>query len=337
MHSGILIVDKPQGMTSHDLVAAVRSRLGLRRVGHAGTLDPMATGALIIGFGQATRLLNVIVGHDKTYETTIRLGQATDTDDADGELLAAGPGVAARVRALSRQQVEQAIREHYTGPIQQVPNAYSAIKVEGRRAYDLARQGQEVRLKARGVTISEFALLGYEPTQARDGSPVVDIRARVTCSSGTYIRALGRDLGRELGVGGHLTVLRRTRVGRFDLADPGLAPRVLTARAVDHTYTDREGRTVTRPKASLDQDRREIQSRALDLVEGARLTMPTIAVDRAQTQTLQHGGFLDLHLDGPTAAITGAQTGVQERLVSILVPRNSRQAKPSAVFALDEA
>ena len=151
-HSGLLVIDKPQGVTSHDVVAAVRGALHMKRVGHAGTLDPMATGVLVVGFGNATRLLNYIVDHNKTYEATIRLGQRTTTDDAEGDLL---PGEWA-ASFPSRQAVEQLIAERFTGRIEQVPNVYSAIKVNGQRAYDLAREGKDVELKARPVTIEEF-------------------------------------------------------------------------------------------------------------------------------------------------------------------------------------
>ena len=156
--SGLLIVDKPQGVTSHDIVAAVRGVLHMKRVGHAGTLDPMATGVLVVGFGNATRLLNVIVEHDKTYEATIRLGQRTTTDDADGEIVSTRPAP-----AMSREALQAVVDVRFTGTIEQVPNAYSAIKINGQRAYDLARDGQEVRLKARPVTIHEFAVLDARP------------------------------------------------------------------------------------------------------------------------------------------------------------------------------
>ena len=156
--SGLLIVDKPQGVTSHDIVAAVRGALHMKRVGHAGTLDPMATGVLVVGFGNATRLLNVIVEHDKTYEATIRLGQRTTTDDADGEIVSTRPAP-----AMSREALQAVVDARFTGTIEQVPNTYSAIKINGQRAYDLARDGQEVRLKARPVTIHEFAVLDARP------------------------------------------------------------------------------------------------------------------------------------------------------------------------------
>jgi tRNA pseudouridine55 synthase len=208
---GILLVDKPSGLTSHDVVARTRRAFGTRKVGHAGTLDPMATGLLVIGIEGATRLLTYIVGADKTYEATIRLGQTTGTDDAEGEILTiATPdswdsvtddAVAAGIAAL-------------TGQISQVPSAVSAIKVDGRRAYERVRAGEEVVLAARDVVISRFDLL-----ESRRGEGHLDLDVIVDCSSGTYIRSLARDLGEALGVGGHLTALRRTRVGPFDVTD----------------------------------------------------------------------------------------------------------------------
>ncbi len=206
--AGILLVDKPRGLTSHDVVARVRRALGTRKVGHAGTLDPMATGLLVIGVEGATRLLTYIVGADKTYTATIRLGEATDTDDAEGRIIATadagsvpGERISAGVAAL-------------TGEIDQVPSAVSAIKVDGRRAYDRVRAGEEVALAARRVTVSRFAV-----QEERRAGTAIDLDVVVDCSSGTYIRALARDLGAGLGVGGHLTALRRTRIGPFDVAD----------------------------------------------------------------------------------------------------------------------
>jgi len=209
---GISLVDKPGGMTSHDVVSRARRALGTRRIGHAGTLDPMATGLLILGVGAATRLLTFLVGLDKTYTATIRLGVATDSDDADGALTATtdassvtGDDVAHAMAAL-------------TGEISQVPSTVSAVKVGGRRAYDLARAGEEVELRARDVVVSRFDLLATR----RDGA-AVDLDVVVDCSSGTYVRALARDLGTALGVGGHLTALRRTRIGPFEVdRAPGL-------------------------------------------------------------------------------------------------------------------
>jgi len=218
--NGLLVLDKPDGMTSHDVVSRVRRILGTRKVGHAGTLDPMATGLLIIGVGRATRLLGYISGADKTYTATIRLGRTTTTDDAEGEPLATADR--ALLDALDIATVLNGI-DVLTGEIMQVPSSVSAIKVDGKRAYALARAGDEVILAPRSVTVTEFVLLEH-----RYADPWLDLDVRVTCSSGTYVRALARDLGDELGVGGHLTALRRTKLGAWDIADS------LTLDALEH-------------------------------------------------------------------------------------------------------
>ncbi|MBD7957053.1 tRNA pseudouridine(55) synthase TruB [Microbacterium sp. Sa4CUA7] len=215
MPAGILLVDKPGGITSHDVVARARKALGTRKVGHAGTLDPMATGLLVLGVDSATRLLTFIVGLDKTYEATIRLGVATDSDDADGTVTATAD--AATVAALTGDAIADGIAA-LTGDISQVPSRVSAIKVNGRRAYDLARAGEEVQLNARAVTVSRFDVCATRRTET-----TLDLDVVVDCTSGTYIRALARDLGDALGVGGHLTALRRTRIGPFDVADAVVA------------------------------------------------------------------------------------------------------------------
>jgi tRNA pseudouridine55 synthase len=203
---GIVIVDKPAGMTSHDVVGRCRRIFSTRRVGHAGTLDPMATGVLVIGVERATKILGLLTASEKSYAATIRLGQTTSTEDAEGELL----------QSISTDHVtDEAIAAGVTGlrgDIDQVPSAVSAIKVDGRRAYQLVREGQTVELKARPVRIEKFDVRAI-----RRGSAIIDLDVDVECSSGTYIRALARDLGSALGVGGHLTSLRRTRVGRFGL------------------------------------------------------------------------------------------------------------------------
>lgn len=208
---GILLVDKPVGLTSHDVVARTRRAFGTRKVGHAGTLDPMATGLLVIGIEGATRLLTYIVGADKTYVATIRLGQTTGTDDAEGEILTTAAPEA--WDAVTDEAVSAGITQ-LTGEISQVPSAVSAIKVDGRRAYERVRAGEEVVLAARDVVVSRFDLLA-----TRRGDGHLDLDVVVDCSSGTYIRSLARDLGASLGVGGHLTALRRTRVGPFDVSD----------------------------------------------------------------------------------------------------------------------
>lgn len=202
--AGVLLVDKPGGMTSHDVVARARKALGTRKIGHAGTLDPMATGLLVLGVEAATRLLTFVVGLDKTYEATIRLGATTDTDDADGEIETVTDAAAVRPAAVTAAIAD------LTGEISQVPSRVSAIKVRGRRAYDLVRAGEEVELAARTVTVSRLDVR----REHREGG-FLDLDVVVDCSSGTYIRALARDLGWALGVGGHLTALRRTRIGPF--------------------------------------------------------------------------------------------------------------------------
>jgi tRNA pseudouridine55 synthase len=203
---GIVVVDKPAGMTSHDVVARCRRIFSTRRVGHAGTLDPMATGVLVIGVDRATKILGLLTGASKSYGATIRLGQTTSTEDAEGELLQS-----VSAGHLTAEAITAAIAG-LRGDISQVPSAVSAIKVDGRRAYRLVREGQAVDLEARPVRIDRLELLAV-----RTHDQLVDLDVEVDCSSGTYIRALARDLGDALGVGGHLTSLRRTRVGRFEL------------------------------------------------------------------------------------------------------------------------
>ncbi|ODU78358.1 MAG: tRNA pseudouridine(55) synthase TruB [Microbacterium sp. SCN 71-21] len=222
--SGILLVDKPQGITSHDVVSRARRALATRKIGHAGTLDPMATGLLVLGVGSATRLLTYLVGLDKTYEATIRLGESTDSDDADGVRTAVADPAA--IAAVTDAAVQAGIAR-LTGEIDQVPSTVSAIKVAGRRAYDLARAGEEVVLASRRVTISRFEVIALCRTEG-----VIDLDVVVDCSSGTYIRALARDLGAALAVGGHLTALLRTRIGSFDVADAASADDIAPARLV---------------------------------------------------------------------------------------------------------
>jgi len=204
---GLVVVDKPCGMTSHDVVARVRRFAGTRRVGHAGTLDPMATGVLLVGVGRATRLLGHLALHDKRYLATVRLGQTTSSDDADGLL------IESRSAARIMPDDVKAAATAFVGEIAQRPPAVSAIKVDGKRAYARARAGEDVVLASRNVTVTAFDVL-----DVRAHDDLVDVDLDVTCSSGTYIRALARDLGGALEVGGHLTALRRTRVGAFELS-----------------------------------------------------------------------------------------------------------------------
>lgn len=366
---GLLIVDKPRGVTSFDVVAAVRGALRTKKVGHAGTLDPMATGVLVIGFGHATRLLTAIVEHDKTYEATIRLGLSTTTDDAEGAIIPrnADEGHAENAAASfdmhnleqTMTVVEEAIHAHFLGDISQVPNAYSAIKINGKRAYDLARDGKDVELKARPVTIGEFVVLDARAGQASILTPglalgergagespdapmadVIDVDVRVSCSSGTYIRALARDLGRELGCGGHLVRLRRTRVGRFALSDI----RPVTAHTESKTFTDREGNVVTRGKCVLDipaelADREAraawLRSRALDMFEAAAGALPVIPVSAEEAAELRFGRRInrqwpdDASRETPAAACVLAARDV----VALVAPAGAKQLKPVTVFA----
>lgn len=347
--SGLLIVDKPQGVTSHDIVAAVRGALHMKRVGHAGTLDPMATGVLVVGFGNATRLLNVIVEHDKTYEATIRLGQRTTTDDADGEIVSTRPAP-----AMSREALQAVVDAQFTGTIEQVPNTYSAIKINGQRAYDLARDGQEVRLKARPVTIHELAVLDARPvlaaavaeepsgnsperrTPGDDESsfgsvPVLDVDVCVTCSAGTYIRALARDLGEALGVGGHLTRLRRTRVGRYRAEDP----RTVTAHTEQRTFTTRDGQTVTRSRAVLDVSGDELAARALPMVEAASAAMPVIEVSDVEAADLRFGRRIRVAGATPRGGRLAAVMPERHDLVAIVEPCGRGMAKPVTVFPVE--
>jgi tRNA pseudouridine55 synthase len=205
---GILLVDKPGGMTSHDVVARARRVLSVRKVGHAGTLDPMATGLLVLGVGAATRLLGPLAGSDKTYEATVRLGEATVTDDREGEVLATTPA-----GHLDDDAVRAALAAQ-TGPLLQVPSSVSAVKVDGRRSYDRVRAGEQVELAPRAVTVHALEVHAVR----RPTPDLVDVDVTVRCSAGTYIRAIARDAGAALGVGGHLTALRRTASGPFDVS-----------------------------------------------------------------------------------------------------------------------
>jgi tRNA pseudouridine55 synthase len=307
--SGILLVDKPGGMTSHDVVSRVRRAAGTRKVGHAGTLDPMATGLLVLGINSSTRLLTYLVGLDKEYLATIRLGAATNTDDAEGEVVAAAHPDA--VDALIPMDFAMAVAD-LTGVIQQVPSSVSAIKVDGKRAYARARDGETVELPARTVTVSAFEILWSESVAEHtpDGPRQYwDVRVRVACSSGTYIRALARDLGAALGVGGHLTALRRTMVGPFEvtaaatLDDLDVASVLLAPSQVAATLF---------PLLALTSEQ------ARDLEHGKRIHTPQLAAD------------VDSSAGGPVAAI--APDG---RLVGLIEPIGD-QAKVLVNFPVDE-
>ena len=252
--SGILLIDKPAGITSHDVVARTRKRAGTRKVGHAGTLDPMATGLLVLGINNSTRLLTYLVGLDKEYFATIRLGSATNTDDAQGEpIQVAEP---AQVHALTEAAVSAALTP-LRGVISQVPSSVSAIRVDGKRAYTLVREGETVELAPRSVTVSILEVL-----DSRSEPGFYDLDVRVRCSSGTYIRAIARDLGAALGVGGHLTALRRSMIGPFSVADAAELESLDVAAAL---LPPSEIATALFPVFALDCDQ------AVDLGHGKRL------------------------------------------------------------------
>ena len=296
---GILLVDKAPDRTSHDVVARARWLLGTKKVGHAGTLDPMATGLLILGIGQGTRLLTHLVGLDKTYTATIRLGQATTTDDREGEAL----GEAVDATGLAAEHIEQVL-ETLRGDIQQVPSTVSAIKVNGQRAYARARAGEDVELAARPVRISRF-----EITARRTDGPYLDLDAVVDVSSGTYVRALARDLGAALGVGGHLTELRRTGIGPFDVADGVHVP----ARG--------EGDDVELPLRGLG--------------ETAAAVLPTLAVAEPSARDLRHGKFVKLgkspHELGEYEHVAALDAAGQ--LVAVVSPESAERWRPVLVIA----
>jgi tRNA pseudouridine55 synthase len=288
--SGLVIVDKPAGMTSHDVVARIRGLAGTRRVGHAGTLDPMATGVLVIGVEKATRLLGHLTLTEKEYDATIRLGQATSTDDAEGEVVCAVPAAAVTPERLAAGMA--ALR----GEISQIPPTVSAIKVAGKRAYKLTREGAPPKLEARTVTVREFVLRDVR----RDGD-LLDADVSVTCSSGTYIRALARDLGTALGVGGHLTRLRRTRVGPYRAADANPLDALAAGFAV------------------------------LPLADAAAAAFPRLDLPADQAVTLAHGGRLPLDAAPGAPAGPVAAFGPDGSLIALITLEEGRY-RPLAVF-----
>lgn len=306
MADGLLLVDKPAGWTSHDVVARVRRLCGTRRVGHAGTLDPMATGVLVLGVNRATKLLTFLVGCDKSYAATIRLGQATLTDDAEGETTeAAGVREPADVEARLPGAVAR-----LTGPIEQVPSAVSAIKVGGERSYARVRKGGLVDLPARPVTVSRFDVLAIRPAQAtlEDGQtvPVLDVDVEVDVSSGTYVRALARDLGAALGTGGHLTALRRTRVGSFGLDETETLDALTAA-------VEREGPSGIR---------------LVPMAQAAASQLPVHRVSAEEARLLGHGQRIR---SGEHRAEAVAALDPDGRLVAVL-DETGPQAKARVVF-----
>jgi tRNA pseudouridine55 synthase len=263
---GLVVVDKPGAMTSHDVVARIRRLAGTRKVGHAGTLDPMATGVLLVGVGQATRLLGHLTLTEKAYDATIRLGAATTTDDAEGEVTSTGS-----VEHLAEDDVRSAAGA-FVGELDQQPSAVSAIKVGGRRAYERVREGEQVELPSRRVIVHELVV-----GEVRAGDGHVDLVVTLRCSSGTYVRAIARDLGRELGCGGHLTALRRTAVGPFTVDDA-------------HRLDDLAERLDVLPMADV-----------------ARRCFPSYELSEEQAVDVGFGRKLhaDLGADGPVALLTG--------------------------------
>lgn len=259
MASGLVLLDKPAGITSHDLVARTRKAMGTRKVGHAGTLDPMATGLMILGVNQGTKLMQFASGLDKTYLATIKLGSATTTDDAEGEVVST-----ADASGITQEQIDREIAK-LRGEIEQVPSSVSAISIGGKRAHQLVREGVEVEIPARKVTIKRFEQIGE--LQHSAGSVSFDVV--VDCSSGTYIRALARDIGAALGVGGHLTALRRTRIGAFDVASAFQDPPEATVTELAQAAASLVG--------AVEVSRQE----AVDLGHGKRITKQFATVSAA--------------------------------------------------------
>lgn len=281
---GLVVVDKAGGMTSHDVVARVRRLAGTRKVGHAGTLDPMATGVLVLGVDRATRLLGHLMLTDKAYDAVVRLGESTTTDDAEGETLAvAHPDALA---ALTEDAVREAFAA-FVGDIEQVPTAVSAIKVDGKRAYQRVRDGEDVQLAARPVTV--HAIEVHEVA-------LPEVRISVRCSSGTYIRAIARDVGARLGVGGHLTALRRTAVGPYGLDVAATLEELADGFAV------------------------------LPIADAARAAFPAVDLDDAGAADVRVGRSLDVALPGLTALFAPDGT-----FLALYEPRDGR-ARPVAVF-----
>lgn len=293
--AGIVIIDKPEGMTSHDIVHHMRRAFHTRRVGHAGTLDPMATGVLVLGIERATKLLGILQLETKSYTATIRLGAQTVTDDREGEILSQTDA-----SHITPEMILAGV-EPLTGDIAQVPSSVSAIKIDGERAYKRIRQGEEVQLKARPVHISRFDVNDIRSVTLDDGLHVIDVDVEVDCSSGTYIRALARDLGAGLGVGGHLTALRRTRVGCFDIGE---------SRQLD--------------------DVSEQPSLTMTLDEVCQHAFPVRHITSEEALGLSHGKWLE------PVGIDGAYTAVDPDGRSIAILKESGQ-RASSIFVIRPA
>jgi len=299
-HDGILFIDKDEGWTSHDAVAKTRRALGTRKVGHAGTLDPMATGLLTLGVGASTRLLTHLVGLGKTYRATIRLGEATMSDDRMSDV--ADSAAEGRIDAVTEDDILRGI-EPLTGDIEQVPSKVSAIKVDGKRSYDRVRSGEEVELKARPVTIHAFEVHEIRREQGVSGNPVIDVDVTVTCSSGTYIRALARDLGSALSVGGHLTALRRTAVGPFALPDH---------------EADTETQVAAINPDPLTTEQLASGEHKVTLVPPAQIARALFdVIELTETQAVDLANGKKLQVDHPDAKLVAA-IGPEERLVGLV-------------------
>jgi len=268
--AGLALIDKPQGFTSHDVVAKLRGVLGTRKVGHAGTLDPMATGLLVVGVGPGTKLMTYLSGADKSYLATVRLGVATFTDDAEGETTAVA--TKDQLEKLNPQQILSALGE-FEGVQLQLPSRVSAKKIGGKKAYELAREGKEFELKPAEIEI--YKIKGSDP---RFGE-FIDLDIQVECSSGTFIRAIARDLGEKLGVGAHLTKLRRTRVGPF----------------------------------SVDNATNIENASPMKMTDAAKALLPVVSIDEQEQTELSFGRALDVQSESEyLAAING------DKLVAIV-------------------
>lgn len=294
---GVLVCDKPQGLSSHGVVSRIRRWYHTKRVGHAGTLDPMATGVLVLGLGRGTKLLGYITGVSKTYLATIRLGASTPTDDADSEPdRFADRDVLAAVTSESIETGVAGLR----GPIDQVPSSVSAIKVDGKRSYARVRAGEDVTLKARRVEIGAFDVLA---TRFCVDEGFIDVDVEVDCSSGTYVRALARDLGDHLGVGGHLTALRRIRVGDFGIEDAVTIPEDLDTPS----------------------------PRLIPLAEVARTLLPTVHVDAGEAKALMQGKIVTTSAEAPTGEVAVIS---DDELISVAELRGGGELKSLTAFAI---
>lgn len=299
---GLLVVDKPSGWTSHDVVSRGRRLCRTRKVGHAGTLDPMATGVLVLGVGRGTKLLTFLVGSDKAYTATVRLGQQTLTDDAEGEVTGGQDA-----SGLDEDRVRAAVVD-LTGDLQQVPSAVSAIKVQGRRSYARVRSGEEVELPARPVRVSHFEVLA---TRRHGG--LLDVDVQVEVSSGTYVRALARDLGAALGVGGHLTALRRTRVGGITLEHAA------TLEQLEGLHADADAGVGA-----------GVGERLVDLATAARAAFPVRELSEPEARALGFGQRIPSAVPGRTDAV--AAIGPDGTLVAML-DESGERARPHVVLA----